>query len=81
MRITEAEAAIIADAYLLRSAERDRPFWFAVPDELRKEAYRLTFKTGHLNRRRTDRHLVYRLSDEALIAQELHQLTQNTSWN
>lgn len=71
--LTEAEAQMVADAFLLRVSERDdQEFWFATPDLALIEAHELV-ELGYLDRRWNGEDILYRLTDRALSAQELHQ--------
>ena len=77
--LTDTEAQLVADAYLLRRCDEQpgQELWFAAQDWLLPECHRLTFEYGYLHRRWHGDDLVYRLTDQALTAQELHALTQS----
>lgn len=73
--LTATETQLIGDLLLLRADEdvRGVELWAVVSDDLAVEAERLTAR-GYLERRwdceRSD--LVYRATDQAVRAQELH---------
>jgi hypothetical protein len=73
--LTDAEASLLADAFLLRNAEHDdQQLWFAVRDDLLPECHRLVHDRGYLDRRWHGDDLVYRYSDTATTAMGLSAL-------
>jgi hypothetical protein len=72
--LTEDETRLVAHAFALRHDEQDVNLWFAPDDDLFAEAERL-WQRGYLDRRWHEQDLVYRLSDEAMTANELVRLT------
>ena len=87
--LTEEETRLLAHAYALRHDEPPgRDVWFCPDNLLFAEAARLwergwLDRRWHRYRRRLRKHedLVYRLSDQAMTAQELTRLTSAASPN
>ena len=77
--LTEPEIALIGDPLMLRASGTGRELWVAVHNNQAVEAERLT-QRGYV-RRRWDRErddLVYRATDRAVAAQEIHAATAAT---
>lgn len=79
--LTDDETRLIAYAYALRHDETDKDLWFATPDVLLPECHRLVYERGYLERRRHGDDYVYRLTDQAMAAQELYKLVAGQSAN
>jgi hypothetical protein len=71
--LTEDETRLVAHAYALRHDEPGVELWFCPADNLFAEAARLS-EGDYLNRRWNADDLVYRLTDQAMAAQELSRL-------